>query len=39
MTATGNIYVFFDGVAPLERDMTATGLATPVESVPAFKIP
>jgi hypothetical protein len=39
MTATGKIYVFFDGIAPLERDMTATGLATPVESVRAFKIP
>jgi hypothetical protein len=39
MTATGEIYVFFDGVAPLELDMTATGLATALKSVPAFKIP
>ena len=39
MTATGRIYVFFDGVAPLERDMAAGGLATPLESVPTFKIP
>jgi hypothetical protein len=39
LTATGTIYVFFDGVAPLERDMAPGGLATPLESVPTFKIP
>jgi hypothetical protein len=39
MTATGRIFVFFDGIAPLERDMTPSGLATPLESVPTFKIP
>jgi hypothetical protein len=39
MTGTGRIFVFFDGVAPLESDMRPEGLATPLESVPAFKIP
>jgi type II secretory pathway pseudopilin PulG len=39
MTASGRIYVFFDGVAPVERDMAPGGLATPLESVPNFKIP
>jgi len=36
---SGNIFVFFDGIAPLERDMAAGGLATPVEALPAFRIP
>ena len=39
MTATGRIFVFFDGIAPLERDMAPSGLATPLESVPTLKIP
>jgi hypothetical protein len=36
---SGRIFVFFDGIAPLERDMAAGGLATPVEALAAFKIP
>lgn len=31
MTATGRIFVFFDGVPPAESDMGAGGLATPLE--------
>jgi hypothetical protein len=37
-TAAARIFVFFDGIAPLERDMTA-GLATPLDALDAFKIP
>ena len=39
MTGAGRVYVFFDGIAPIERDMAADGLATPLEAVPSFKIP
>jgi hypothetical protein len=35
----GQIFVFFDGVAPLETDMGPDGLATPLEAVESFKIP
>lgn len=38
-TAAGRIFVFFDGVAPLESDMGSTGLATPLETLSTFKIP
>jgi hypothetical protein len=33
------VFVFFDGVAPLEREMSAGGLATRVEALETFKIP
>ena len=36
---SGRIYVFFDGLAPLERDMAPGGLATPLDHLGAFKIP
>ena len=36
--ADGRVYVFFDGIAPRESDMSA-GLATPLDTVEAFKIP
>jgi hypothetical protein len=39
ITGTGRIFVFFDGIAPVERDMTADGLATPIEALDTFKIP
>lgn len=35
----GRTFVFFDGLAPLERDMAAGGLATPLEQLSTFKIP
>jgi len=38
-TAGGRIFVFFDGIAPLERDMAASGLATPLDGLSTFKIP
>lgn len=38
-TARGRIYVFFDGIAPLERDMEAVGLAVPLDRLDTFKIP
>jgi type II secretory pathway pseudopilin PulG len=38
-TARGRIYVFFDGIAPLERDMGALGLAVPLDRLDTFKIP
>jgi hypothetical protein len=34
----GRIYVFFDGVAPIEKDMKG-GLATPLETLNTFRIP
>ena len=39
VTSTGRIFLFFDGIAPLERDMLATGLATPLDTLDTFKIP
>jgi hypothetical protein len=39
MLAAGRIYVFFDGIAPLERDMTPDGLAVPLDALRTFKIP
>ncbi len=40
LTATGGaVFVFFDGVAPRERDMAPGGLATPLEAAGAFEIP
>jgi len=33
------VFVFFDGVAPVERDMASGGLATPLDGLAAFKIP
>jgi hypothetical protein len=36
--ADGRLFVFFDGIAPRETDMSA-GLATPLDAVEAFKIP
>ena len=38
-TSRGDVFIFFDGLAPQEQDMTAGGLATPSESLSAFKIP
>lgn len=38
-TSRGDIFVFFDGLAPRERDMTPEGLATPSEALSAFRIP
>ena len=38
-TSRGDVFVFFDGVAPHEQDMTAGGLATPSQALSAFKIP
>lgn len=38
-TGGGRIFVFFDGIAPLERDMAPSGLATPLDSLSTFKIP
>lgn len=35
---TGRLYLFFDGVAPRERDIDS-GLPTPVEARESFKIP
>jgi hypothetical protein len=31
--------VFFDGIAPLESDMAAGGLAVPLDTLEQFKIP
>jgi type II secretory pathway pseudopilin PulG len=39
MTSWGRIYVFFDGIAPLESDMAAGGLAVPLDTLHDFKIP
>lgn len=39
VTGAGRIFVFFDGIAPLESDMEPSGLATPLEAVSTFKIP
>ena len=38
-TAAGRIFVFFDGIAPLESDMSPVGLATPLDALSTFKIP
>jgi Tfp pilus assembly protein PilE len=38
-TARGRIYVFFDGLPPVERDMDAGGLAVPLDTLDTFKIP
>lgn len=35
----GVVFVFFDGVAPAERDMSMGGLATPFEALPSLRIP
>ena len=35
----GRIFVFFDGLAPAERDMAPGGLATPLEVLGTFRIP
>lgn len=37
--SSGRIFVFFDGVAPVERDMAAGGLATPLDARDQFRIP
>jgi len=39
MTASGRIFLFFDGIPPREADMTAGGLATPLDSLETLKIP
>jgi hypothetical protein len=39
VTGRGRIYVFFDGIAPVERDMDTGGLAVPLDTVDTFKIP
>jgi type II secretory pathway pseudopilin PulG len=38
-TSWGRIYVFFDGLPPVERDMSARGLAVPLDTLDTFKIP
>jgi hypothetical protein len=38
-TGEGDVFVYFDGVAPLERDMAAGGLATPAAALESFRIP
>ena len=38
-TSWGRIYVFFDGLPPLEGDMEAGGLAVPLDTLDTFKIP
>lgn len=38
-TGRGRVYVFFDGIAPVERDMEAGGLAVPLDTLDTFKIP
>jgi hypothetical protein len=38
-TSRGRVYVFFDGIAPAERDMDAGGLAVPLDTLDTFKIP
>jgi len=37
--SSGRIYLFFDSIAPLERDMAPGGLATPLEGRGTFRIP
>jgi type II secretory pathway pseudopilin PulG len=39
MTARARIYVFIDGLAPVESDMAVGGLAVPLDTLDAFKIP
>jgi type II secretory pathway pseudopilin PulG len=39
VTSRGRIYVFFDGIAPVERDMDTGGLAVPLDALDTFKIP
>jgi len=36
---SGRVFLFFDGIAPLERDMAPGGLATPLDELGTFKIP
>jgi hypothetical protein len=36
---TGRVFVFVDGIAPLEADMAPGGLAIPLEEMPTFRIP
>jgi hypothetical protein len=36
---SGRVFVFFDGLAPLENDMAPGGLATPLDTLSAFRIP
>ena len=38
-TSRGRIYVFFDGLPPLERDLAAGALAVPLDTLDTFKIP
>ena len=38
-TARARLFVFFDGLPPLESDMTAGGLAVPLDTLDTFKIP
>lgn len=38
-TSWGRIYVFFDGLPPVERDMGVGGLAVPLDTLDTFKIP
>jgi hypothetical protein len=39
MRANGGVFVFFDGIAPLERDMPTGGLAQPLERLGELRIP
>ena len=36
---SAQVFVFFDGIAPLEPDMAAGGLATPLDALGSFRIP
>jgi hypothetical protein len=39
VTSTGRIFLFYDGIAPIEEDMRPGGLATRLEADATFKIP
>lgn len=39
ITGAGRIFVFVDGIAPIEPDMAPGGLATPLEDLATFRIP
>ena len=39
VTSRGRVYLFYDGLPPLERDMRPGGLAIPHDAAGTFKIP
>ena len=38
-TSRGRVFMFFDGIPPVEDEMTSRGLAVASDSMPPFKIP